>query len=307
MSKRNRPVDGLSTVYKATNKINGDCYIGITSGYLSRRMSGHRQCAENFGSQTHFHRAIRKYGWSSFEFSILSKCSDYEDAKKEEIRLISEMSPRYNMTIGGDGTTGFKMPPEIVSRLAKQKIGSKGYWKGKKLPPHVVELIRERGRNRKDKERVLALGPKSQQRKIICLDDGLVFESIKAASAYYGAEQSQISAVCKKSNRRVTAGGKVFRYLGDKNFGKEEAESAKAASRIRRFKPGQPRPWRRGIVCHAKPVICTVHGTKHASVKDAAAHYGISMATAIKSCKGQYKRPDLDCYRFAYAENSEAT
>ena len=214
---------GGGIVYRAINLVTGDFYIGITVGYLSQRKSKHIQVALKKNSQFHFHRAIRKYGKDNFEFDVLKKCSSYEEAKQEEIKLIAELKPRYNMTLGGDGTLGFKLTREQIERGAAKRRGLPGYWKGKKLLPHVVEFLRHRGKTRPDKLRILALGPKSIMKEVVCLDDGLVFECARRAAEHYGISCGVISSVCNKG-RHKTAGGLVFRYTKDSHEGKREAD-----------------------------------------------------------------------------------
>lgn len=292
MAQYNRPVSEISVVYKATNAINGDFYIGITCGYLSRRKSKHRRSAQKGGSQGYFHRAIRKHGWENFSFSILSEWADYEDAKKEEIRLIAALKPRYNMTEGGDGARGYKHTPEVVAAIVKRSTGRPGYWKGKNIPPHVVENLRRIQAGRTDKARVLAMGPKSMQRRVVCLDDGAEFESVSAAAANYSLNGTVISSVCNKKRHR-TAGGLVFRFYGDHLGGKDEADSVRR-QKAHKLKTGFP--------SYSKAVTCRDDGLVFDSVKAAADHYGIETSRIIKSAKGKYKSKIWETIRFSYVE-----
>lgn len=88
-------------VYCATNKITKDQYIGITISTLEGRMYGHHRAAEK-GLQFHFHRAIRKYGKESFEWSILDHAVNIDQLKVLEKDYIQKLKPRYNMTQEGD-------------------------------------------------------------------------------------------------------------------------------------------------------------------------------------------------------------
>lgn len=104
------------TVYMHTNKINGKRYIGITcnkpedrwgsegAGYLRKQPNGKY-------SQPLFARAILKYGWESFETTLLFEGLSEAEAKSKEIELIASYhtyskDPEcwgYNNTPGGDG------------------------------------------------------------------------------------------------------------------------------------------------------------------------------------------------------------
>ncbi len=66
-----------STIYKVTNIINNKFYIGKTIQRFWKRKSQHKSSALGNKLQTHFHRAIRKYGFESFKWEILfeGECS----------------------------------------------------------------------------------------------------------------------------------------------------------------------------------------------------------------------------------------
>jgi hypothetical protein len=48
-------------IYKITNKITNDFYVGYTSNAIEFRFKKHIQNAKD-GGKTHLYRAIRKYG-----------------------------------------------------------------------------------------------------------------------------------------------------------------------------------------------------------------------------------------------------
>ena len=103
------------SVYIHTNKTNNKVYIGITSWKPEDRWghNGNRYYKEDHSV---FYNAIQKYGWDGFEHIIFAENLTEEEAKKMEIVLIAlyksnckryeNPSYGYNMTDGGDGTTG---------------------------------------------------------------------------------------------------------------------------------------------------------------------------------------------------------
>jgi group I intron endonuclease len=93
-------------VYRAVNSVNGKFYIGHTRN-LERRKSAHHNDARS-GSRFPFHAAIRKHGWESFEFSVLTWFATETEAKAAERRIIAvsgaqDRSIGYNVADGGDG------------------------------------------------------------------------------------------------------------------------------------------------------------------------------------------------------------
>jgi group I intron endonuclease len=100
-------------IYKITNKNNGMCYIGKSID-IKRRWQGHKEdsfCSEERwklnkrGEQTHFHRALRKYGIDAFSWEIIEECSLEQLNEKEKywIEYYDSINTGYNMTFGGDG------------------------------------------------------------------------------------------------------------------------------------------------------------------------------------------------------------
>ncbi len=96
-------------IYKATNVKTNKSYIGKTVKSLKIRINQHKNLSIN-GSQTYFHRAIRKYDFVNFEWSILFK-GECSDNKLNDIEIFyigyydTFNGVGYNMTIGGDGAS----------------------------------------------------------------------------------------------------------------------------------------------------------------------------------------------------------
>lgn len=226
-----RRADRKSTVYLATNRKNGKHYVGITCLYLSQRRANHASVAKR-GAPTHFAKSIRRHGIDAFKFEALAVLDSYDAAKEMEIWLIAQMRPEYNSTNGGDGYLGYVPTDEARRKISEANTGRTGYWKGR-LPPSFEAFRRGYAAMPKEKKRaILALGPKSQQRKIVCLNDGMVYESITEAANAYGIDSSSITAVCKKSSIRKTVGGRVFRYFGDHQGGLTEAVAVAKSAKL---------------------------------------------------------------------------
>lgn len=88
-------------IYKFTNKITGESYIG-QSVNLKRRYNDHKNI-KNDGS--YFHRMLSHYGFSNFEYEILEECSknNLNEREKFYISKYNTVYPHgYNLTEGGN-------------------------------------------------------------------------------------------------------------------------------------------------------------------------------------------------------------
>lgn len=114
--------DLVYTAYLITNKFNNMKYVGITCRNPEKRFREHIVKAHN-GSHALLHSAIREFGESAFQLSILE--TDIPDnAHEERERFYIDKyntyyvtGNGYNQTIGGNGTVGY-----MFTSTDKQKI-----------------------------------------------------------------------------------------------------------------------------------------------------------------------------------------
>lgn len=109
-------------IYKYTNKINGHIYIGQTTRPAQRK-SQHKNSKAN----DYFHRAIRKYGFDNFKYEVLYEFDLPANLLRTtlnimEIRLIDELKPEYNMTLGGGGTSGYKATIIQIKKITEGNL-----------------------------------------------------------------------------------------------------------------------------------------------------------------------------------------
>lgn len=111
-------------IYKATNLVNGKIYIGQTVRQFEVRKNRHINDAFKCNSTTAFHRALRKYGNANFNWEVIDISETEEELNQKEVYWISfynsyalvENSNGYNMTIGGDGVSGYKQTDEHMQK-----------------------------------------------------------------------------------------------------------------------------------------------------------------------------------------------
>lgn len=185
----------MVTLYRATNKINGKSYIGVTNKKLRDRRSQHHYNMRNH-SNLKFHRALRKHGIEKFEWETLWNCYTYADALEEERRLIRMLVPEYNITKGGGGVYGLKFSDESKKKMSLAKKGKPSLKKGVPLSEEMKfrisqTLIRKNrsGEIKSDPSKALA----KRRMKIICVTDGKEFSSQTEAENFYGISSGLIS------------------------------------------------------------------------------------------------------------------
>jgi len=107
----------MAIIYIATNIVTNVVYIGQSKASLSTRKSQHLYDAFKTNLKCHFHRAIRRYGTSAFEWDILQECNECElnDAEVFWIQYFKYIGAKlYNMTTGGDC---FRHSQETIEKL----------------------------------------------------------------------------------------------------------------------------------------------------------------------------------------------
>jgi len=157
-------------VYKATNKLNGKMYIGITTRMLCQRKAKHFYSARTRTNEcTHFCNAIRKYGEDVFEWSIIEEnIEDFNELLAREqyyIKKYNSVEDGYNLSYGGKGSYGYKWNEEdkakqsetlkeyFINNPESAKNRKKHDYSGKNNPmfgkrPHLREKRSIEDRNR---------------------------------------------------------------------------------------------------------------------------------------------------------------
>lgn len=121
-------------IYKITNKVNGKIYIGQSIRPIEQRFQRHINDAVNNILDTHFARAIRKYGKENFYIELVETCDNQTELNLREqywIRKYDSINNGYNETdatskCGGNtymSKTESEMK-EISEKISKTKLGS---------------------------------------------------------------------------------------------------------------------------------------------------------------------------------------
>lgn len=112
------PADHDHYVYIHTSP-NGKKYVGITKQIPEVRW--------NYGcgyhNNTHFYRAIKKYGWNNFKHEIVASGLTKNEALHMEIDLIKKFNSfknGYDLSFGGEGLPGMPLPKTAYDESTKK-------------------------------------------------------------------------------------------------------------------------------------------------------------------------------------------
>lgn len=90
-------------IYKFTNKINGKIYVGQTTQSFEERLKRHLQQIDD---NTYFHRALKKYGLSNFNYEIIEDNIPLSELDNREIYWIKILDSYYTSNKGYNLTKG---------------------------------------------------------------------------------------------------------------------------------------------------------------------------------------------------------
>lgn len=120
-------------IYKITNIQNNKVYIGQTTRSIKDRFNRHINDSINNILDTHFARAIRKYGKENFNIEIIDTANNQKELNQKEqnwIKYYNSVKEGYNETDAiskcGGNTYQSKTPKEmeiIKEKLRQSKLG----------------------------------------------------------------------------------------------------------------------------------------------------------------------------------------
>jgi len=199
----------MGVIYKITNKFNFMVYIGKTARTLEIRMKEHLS-----ETKTYIDRAIHKYGIDAFEVSVIEECATLEELNEREIFWIAFYNCKkpngYNLTDGGEGIIGYKFSSELIEKRSKSR-------QGKKLSEKARKTLSDsqKGKTFSDEIRARMSNVKKNKCPVKCVETGLIFDSILAASNWSKTSRINIRRALDKSTS--IAGGYHWCYVDSAN------------------------------------------------------------------------------------------
>lgn len=245
-------------IYKITNVANGKVYIGQTKVGLHVRKREHVNKLKNGKHRNiHLKEEYAKYGLNSFVFEIIQYCSveDLEESEKNWIKKFNSDNREYGYNIESGGNKGKKMPKEAIERMVQNKDYSK---------------TRREGNGR--------------AQKIICINDGKIFNCIKDASDFYSTPYT--GTICSVSGSRTSV------YSSDGNwyqFAYYEEGKEYILRPIKKKKPS-----------NKKKVKCLNTGEIFESVRKASESTGIYRSFVTSICNGELEEREGMKFEYVY-------
>ena len=195
-------------IYRITNTINGKCYVGkSTERYFKKRMYRHK--TETALTDTHFGRAISKYGWDNFVIDIIEQNISAKDINAREmywIKHYDSLNSGYNSTSGGEGGNTYLKKSEAEMLLIKEKIGKKNSGKNNGIAknPHLVQ-----GKNNGMYGR-RPHNAKTTQLINIYTNEILEFDTSHLAAKFLGYKGGNILTKMRKQKDLIVGGWKLI-------------------------------------------------------------------------------------------------
>lgn len=179
-------------------------YVGVTKNTLAQRWERGRGYP---GSR--FHTAIEKHGWDNIDHVVLIETLSEEDAYEFEKQTIKELDSAsedhgYNVSLGGKGATGIQLFGERNHFYGRKHSAEsrkliqlhhadckkeKNSFYGKK---HSIESRKKMSESHKGK---YCGAENFSARRIINLETGMVFDTLKDACKYAGS--GHVIDVCR--------------------------------------------------------------------------------------------------------------
>lgn len=230
-------------IYKITNPLNNMSYVGKTTRPLKERMNEHTK--ESSASYSYIDRILKKHKDDiCFTVEILEVCETEEQLNEREKFWICELNCKapngYNLTDGGEGTPGYKAPPELSARLSAIRKGRKNTPEQRakilaklsgreftdehkanisaaKMGHPVSDETREKlrkastGKKASPETRAKMSDSATTKRPVRCVETGKIFPSIKAAMEWAKISRHVLSRACRQND--YIAGGYHWQYV----------------------------------------------------------------------------------------------
>lgn len=185
-------------LYVVTNRVNGKQYVGITANIEQRRrehLSGH-------GSRL-LHHAIKKYGKDSLQWDVWYEGDEgwIKTMEYRAIVMLETRAPRgYNLTLGGEGSVGWKPGEETKARMRAAHLGKK-HSLTQETREKISRALKGKNRSIEVLARLTDTAGSKNPRALPVLIDGVEYGCIKDAARATDINVNTIYAQLRRYRR----------------------------------------------------------------------------------------------------------
>lgn len=200
-------------IYKIENKVNGKVYVGQTIRSVKERFKCHKhRLKNNCHENEYLLNAWNRYGEENFKFEIIEYCDidDIDEREKYWIDFYRKKNGVYNIENGGNFNKD--IPKETRVKLSKSV---KKLWSDEEYYQKQLE---------------------NNMRKVICINTGKIYNSIKEAAEDLNVSHAAIYYACV--GKRDSVGGykgkplQVAYYEEGKEYKLKELKKINAPKKV---------------------------------------------------------------------------
>jgi len=130
-----------SGVYKITNVVNNNVYIGSTVNIGNRWREHRRKLNSRIHNNKYLQRAWNKYGWEKFRFEILESVLKKSNLLDREQYYLDLFNPEYNIRKIAESNFGIRHSEEKKIMFSKQRSGEKNPMYGRHHTKKTKKMI----------------------------------------------------------------------------------------------------------------------------------------------------------------------
>ena len=176
-----------SGIYKITNTINNEFYIGSAVNLYNRCSSHFSRLIKNKHHSRILQNSFNKNGPNSFRFEIIELCNIENLIYREQFYL-DTFKPKYNICKIAGSPLGRKQTEETKRKLSLMRKGQK-----RSKEANLKCSITHKKRGNKPTKECLNKSKQICSKKVINILTNQQFNSLKEASIYYNIDYKQLS------------------------------------------------------------------------------------------------------------------
>jgi hypothetical protein len=280
----------MPIVYKATNKVNGHHYVGMTRKTLVARRRRHESVAFSRNARDQAPRlcsALRKYGRGVFEWEVIGEFETAEEAIVAEAKAIAAQRPEYNVKEGGEFTpVGAGQNRISIICLDRGEIFPSMTVAAKEYGLCLSEVS---AACRGDALSVKGLHFMVAERPMSLEDCAEAIRTKIATHVLQRSWRSRSVEWRQQEMRRRTNGNHDAVNPGNQYRGVEDGRDVKGRSAA-------------GPIRLSRAVVCLDDGIVYPSASAAARAYGAARSAVIELCLGKNGRRTASGHRFSYQD-----